>query len=137
MTLVFDGAGVVLDAAFADAELAASAGGEWIGRRFVDTVTDEGRAKIEELIGDSRNARRPAGDRSTTGAPGGRLPVRYRAIRFGDDGRLLVVGRDLRPMAALQQRLVEAQQEMEREYTRIRNAEKRYRLLFSWPRKRS
>ena len=33
-------------------------------------------------------------------------------------------------MATLQQRLVESQQEMEREYTRIRNAEKRYRLLF-------
>ena len=33
-------------------------------------------------------------------------------------------------MAVLQQRLVETQQEMEREYIRIRNAEKRYRLLF-------
>ena len=58
------------------------------------------------------------------------MPIRYRAVRFGDDGRILVVGRDLRPMATLQQRLVESQQEMEREYTRIRNAEKRYRLLF-------
>jgi transcriptional regulator PpsR len=33
-------------------------------------------------------------------------------------------------MAVLQQRLAETQQEMEREYIRIRNAEKRYRLLF-------
>ena len=41
-----------------------------------------------------------------------------------------MIGRDLRPMAALQQRVVESQQDMEREYTRIRNAEKRYRLLF-------
>ena len=33
-------------------------------------------------------------------------------------------------MAVLQQRLVDAQQAMEREYARIRGAEKRYRLLF-------
>ena len=43
---------------------------------------------------------------------------------------MVAVGRDLRAMAALQQRLIEAQQAMEREYARIRDAEKRYRLLF-------
>ena len=34
------------------------------------------------------------------------------------------------PVAALQQRLVDAQQSMEREYSRLRHAETRYRLLF-------
>ena len=52
------------------------------------------------------------------------------AIRFGGERRILAVGRDLRAMADLQLRLAEAQQAMEREYVRIRNAEKRYRLLF-------
>jgi transcriptional regulator PpsR len=42
----------------------------------------------------------------------------------------VAVGRDLRALAALQQRLADAQQDMEREYARIRDAEKRYRLLF-------
>ena len=42
----------------------------------------------------------------------------------------MVAGRDLRPMAAMQQRLVDAQQSMEREYERVRHAESRYRLLF-------
>jgi len=45
-------------------------------------------------------------------------------------GRIVAVGRDLRPVAALQQRLVDAQQSMEREYSRLRHAETRYRLLF-------
>jgi transcriptional regulator PpsR len=130
LTLVVDGAGVILDAAFADANFAAAAGSDWIGKRLVDTVTDESRQKIEELLRDSgqrssrwRQVNHPA-------ARGPDIPVRYRALRFGKDGRIVIVGRDLRPMAALQQRLVEAQQEMEREYARIRNAEKRYRLLY-------
>jgi len=131
VALVVDSAGVILDAAFADADLTRLAGPEWIGKRLIDTVTDETRPKIEDLIRDSaqqaslrwRQVNHPA-------SRGSDVPVRYRAVRYGQDGRILVVGRDLRPMAALQQRLVESQQEMEREYTRIRNAEKRYRLLF-------
>ena len=43
---------------------------------------------------------------------------------------MLAVGRDLRATAALQQRLVEAQQAMERDYWKFRHAETRYRHLF-------
>jgi len=131
VALVLDGRGVVLDAAFAEAELAKATNRDWIGRRWADTVTVESRQKIEDLLRDAtprsltrwRQVNHPTGQ-------GPDLPIRYRTIRFGPDGRVLAVGRDLRPLAALQQRLAESQQEMEREYTRIRNAEKRYRLLF-------
>ncbi|MFM2423197.1 MAG: hypothetical protein RL291_1727, partial [Pseudomonadota bacterium] len=41
-----------------------------------------------------------------------------------------VVGRDLRAMSTLQQQLVDAQQQMEREFTRLRHAEMRYRAVF-------
>jgi transcriptional regulator PpsR len=40
------------------------------------------------------------------------------------------VGRDLRAIAAIQQRFIDAQQELEREYWQQRQAEARYRLLF-------
>ncbi|WP_342634567.1 transcriptional regulator PpsR [Roseiarcus fermentans] len=131
VTFVLDGGGTILDAAIAEADLAGSMGSEWIGKRLVDTVTIESRAKIEELIRDS-SPRLSARGRQVNhpSARGADIPIRYRALRFGEDGRIVAVGRDLRQMAALQQRLVEAQQEMEREYTRIRNAEKRYRLLY-------
>ena len=130
IALVVDGEGVVLDAAFSDADLAGLAGGHWVGRPLIDTVTDESRPKVEDLLRDS--SQRGSSRWRQVNHPAGRadVPVRYRAIRYGEHGRILVVGRDLRPLAAIQQRLVEAQQEMEREYTRIRNAEKRYRLLF-------
>ena len=64
-------------------------------------------------------------------SPGGEdIPVLYSAINIGRDDRFVVVGRDLRPLAVMQQRLINAQQSMERDYIRLRHAETRYRLLF-------
>ena len=62
--------------------------------------------------------------------PGADLPMNYAATRSRPGGPVVAFGRDLRAFASLQQRVAESQQEMEREYARIRSAEKRYRLLF-------
>ena len=43
---------------------------------------------------------------------------------------MLATGRDLRAIAAIQQRFLDSQQEMERGYWRARQSETRYRLLF-------
>ncbi len=43
---------------------------------------------------------------------------------------LVAFGRDLRAMSELQQRLVDAQQSLEQDYSRLRHVEMRYRLLF-------
>jgi transcriptional regulator PpsR len=131
VAVIMDRDGLILDTAFSEADLSNEIGGDWIGRRWVTTVSPDSRQKIEDMLSVAtptasarwRQVNHPTGH-------GGDIPVRYRIGRFGPNGRLLAVGRDLRPMAALQQRLAEAQQEMEREYIRIRNAEKRYRLLF-------
>ena len=131
VALVLDRDGMILDTAFSEPDLANEIGGDWIGRRWVTTVSPDSRQKIEEMLSAAtptalarwRQVNHPT-------ANGADIPVRYRMGRFGPNGRLLAVGRDLRPMAALRQRLAEVQQEMEREYIRIRNAEKRYRLLF-------
>jgi transcriptional regulator PpsR len=58
------------------------------------------------------------------------VPVIYAAVDLQREGRVIAVGRDLRAVAALQQRLVDAQQAIERDYWRLRHAETRYRLLF-------
>ena len=131
VALVMDRDGVILDTAFSEADLSSKIGGDWIGRRWVTTVTPDSRQKIEEMLSVTtpavssrwRQVNHPTSNDAD-------IPVRYRIGRFGPSGRFLAVGRDLRPMAILQQRLVETQQQMEREYIRIRNAEKRYRLLF-------
>ena len=63
---------------------------------------------------------------SRTGAD---IPVAYNAVR-ADDGSVIAVGRDLRAISTLQQRLVDTQQAMERDYWKLRHVETRYRLLF-------
>lgn len=131
VTLVLDRAGVILDVAFGGDELAKDVYRDWIGRRWADTVTVESRPKIEDLV---REAKPRVSTRwrqvNYPALKGPDVPVRFSAVRFGADDRILAVGRDLRAMAALQQRLAEAQQAMEREYARIRGAERRYRVLF-------
>jgi transcriptional regulator PpsR len=63
------------------------------------------------------------------------LPLLYSAVRVTGEagahgtGRIVAFGRDLRAMVALQRRLVETQQSMERDYWRSREAETRYRHL--------
>ena len=53
VALVIDGGGVILDVAFSEADLANEAYRDWIGRRWVDTVTAEGRQKIENWLRDA------------------------------------------------------------------------------------
>ena len=131
LALILDARGVVLDAAFSDPTLAKAIYQNWVGRRWVDTVTIESRSKIEDLLREAHPAT-PTRWRQVNHpvADGPDAPVRYCALRFGPERRVLAVGRDLRGLASAQTRLAEAQQAMEREYARIRNAEKRYRLLF-------
>ena len=63
-------------------------------------------------------------------ADGPDVPILYSAVKVGGRGNVVAVGRDLRATAALQQRLIDAQQSMERDYSRLRHVETRYRLLF-------
>ena len=131
VALILDESGLILDVAFHEFNLSDDAGRQWIGRNWAEVVTVESRPKIEELLRDA-TTRAPTRWRQVNHPTnkGADIPVRYSAIRYGTARRVLAVGRDLRPLAALQQRLADAQQGIEREYTRIRNAEKRYRLLF-------
>lgn len=101
----------------------------WIGRAWIDTVTVESRPKVEDILrevatGSSARWRQV----NHPSARGPDIPVRYAVVRLGP--RMMALGRDLSGMAVLQQRLVEAQLSMEREYSRLRLAETRYRLLF-------
>jgi transcriptional regulator PpsR len=131
VALVLDSRGAILDATFANPDLAREVYRDWIGRRWVDTVTIESQPKIDDLVRDAvTNTASRWRQINYPTVEGPDVPVRFNAIRFGPDRRLVAVGRDLRAMAALQQRLAEAQQSMEREYARIRDTEKRYRLLF-------
>ena len=132
IALIIDAKGVIRDVALGSEELGQEDYSEaWVGQRWIDTVTVESRPKIEALLRDAAD-KAPLRCRQVNHPikKGAVLPVRYSALQIGATGRVVAVGRDLRPVAALQQRLVDAQQSMEREYSRLRHAETRYRLLF-------
>jgi len=133
VALVVDTQGVIRDVAFNKDELALELDGQgrWLGSRLMDIVTADTQAKIRELLLDATVRDVPTWRQVNHPSPGGEdVPVLYSAISLGRDDRLLVVGRDLRQLAMMQQRLINAQQSMERDYIRLRHAETRYRLLF-------
>jgi len=131
IALVIDTKGVIRDVALGSEDLLRDGCSNWVGQRWIDTVAPDSRTKIEELLRDASASAQPAWRH--VNHPVGRgadLPIRYSAVQLGQGGKIVAVGRDLRALAAMQQRLVDAQQTMEREYARLRHAETRYRLLF-------
>jgi transcriptional regulator PpsR len=133
ITLVIGADGTVLDVACNTEDVAREVGdaSAWLGRRWVETVALDSRAKVIDLIEPHPDRPGPAARHVNQISPrGGNLPILYSTVRVGNDRRVVAFGRDLRPIAALQQRLVDAQASLERDYTRLRYAETRYRLLF-------
>ena len=101
------------------------------GRDLAETVTDEGRAKVEALLtAAGRSPAQATQDLFHRLEDGSEMPVRYRAVATHDDGRIALLGRDQRAFAALQQQVLDAQMALEQDYWRLRYVETRYRLLF-------
>jgi transcriptional regulator PpsR len=131
VALAIDGEGIIHDAAFqrADLPLELKNTDQWIGRSWQATVAEESQAKIEQLLEEAtardvsrwREIRYPA-------TRGPDIPILYSAVSIGE--RFVAIGRDVRAAAALQQKLIEAQISIERDYSRMRNVESRYRILF-------
>ncbi len=132
ITLLIDHRGVVRDAAFPGEDFAVEDYESWIGRKWVDLVADDSKDKVHALI----NAPGMTEDRrwrhvNHLTQPGDAdLPLRFFTLSTGQEGWVLAIGRDLRGASRMQQRLLDAQQSMEREYAKVREAETRFRLLF-------
>ena len=134
--VLLDAEGCVTAVRCRDAALGARLHEAWSGRSFIDTVTVESRPKVVQLLS--------ASDSDTVSVPrhvnqvlddGLELPVQYGATPLPADEasagpRWLLTARDLRDTMNVQRRLVEAQQSMERDHWRFREAETRYRSLF-------
>lgn len=131
VALVIDRKGIIRDVAIGNPELAPDIDQRWVGRAWSDTVTVESRPKIEALLNDAMARTAPRWRQvNHPSSRGADLPIVYSAVQVDDQGRIVAVGRDLRAVAALQQRLMDAEQSIERDYGRLRHAEMRYRLLF-------
>jgi len=133
IALVLDGDGVIQDVAFQHGDFAAELGGysKWFGRAWTETVTDESRPKVAALLKEAESKRKSEWRQVYHKvARGDEAPLLYAVVRLDRPNRFLALGRDLRPVADLQRKLIEAQMAMERDYSRLRQIETRYRLLF-------
>ncbi len=102
-----------------------------IGKSWVESSTVESRKKIEMLLAakdDENHQKWRQINISSPDSPD--LPLMVMVLHCTQDNKILGIGRDLRSLANLQQRLIEAQQAIETDYLRLRFAEARYRQLF-------
>lgn len=135
IVLVLDRDTTVRDVTIRSPDLSADlkGGASWVGRSWLDTMTVETRPKGEALIdaafggGEAEPQLRHINHLS--GRPAD-VAVEYSLLRFDEGEHAIAFGRDLRPLVALQQRLVDAQASLERDYAELRNTEARYRMLF-------
>lgn len=136
VVLIMDGDGIIQDAAFSGEDLLNQGYQAWLGKPWSQTVTEESRPKVASMLRDMGNGKgarwRHLNHQSANGVD---LPLSYSIIQIPaaqgtSSARAIAFGRDLRPQAALQQKLITAQRSMERDYWQLKHAQTRYRLLF-------
>jgi len=136
VALILDAQGVIRDMAFGSDSLKNLGYDRWVGQHWIETVTKESRPKIEALLRDLDAPLNPRWRQVNHPSDlGNDLPLSYCALKVDDErqdvtGHSVVFGRDLRAMAAMQQSLIDAQQESLHEHWRLRDAQSRYRHLF-------
>jgi transcriptional regulator PpsR len=102
----------------------------WEGRLLSTLLTSESAVKFERRFAELTEKRRVNIQIELNHVDLSRweFPVRY-ALHLMADGSILMLGRDLRPIAEVQQQLVQAQLALERDYEAQREVDTRYRVL--------
>lgn len=131
IALVIDRKGIIVDLSLGGSDLPPEVGDHWLGKPWLETVALDSRPKVEALLEDAARGEPPRWRHVNHLTRDGRnIPVRYCTVRLRKEGNIVAVGRDLQAIANLQQRLVDAQQSVERDYWSLRQLETRYRFLF-------
>jgi transcriptional regulator PpsR len=105
--------------------------GEWEGMALVDVLSPESQKKFAARQADTKTKGQPilGVELNHSDAAMWAHPVRYSVHQIAEDGTTLMLGRDLRLVAEVQQQLVTAQLALERDYEAQREADTRYRVL--------
>ncbi len=104
---------------------------DWEGMALEQVLTPESLYKFNARLAEVQAKRRPhvAVELNHTNDGRWEFPVRYALHVMESDGSILMLGRDLRPVAEVQQQLVAAQLALERDYEAQREADTRYRVI--------
>ena len=104
----------------------------WVNRDIRDFTIADSLSKLERRFDEYRNGENRPTDAIEVNHRGDtdmEFPIRYTLHETGRDGVILMLGRDLRPVSELQQRLVKAQLTLEKDYETWRDYEIRYRVV--------
>lgn len=103
----------------------------WEGRAVVDFLTEESIEKFQTAHGAYLSGTPPKKSLELNHLDNAtwQYPVRYTFHRFGHENDVLLLGRDLRPIAETQQQLVQAQIALEQGYEARREFDTRYRVV--------
>nr|WP_309666717.1 transcriptional regulator PpsR [Tabrizicola sp.] len=109
---------------------------DWEGAKLFDILTEESQRKFDLRVADIGNkSRGPLSvELNHVSAQTWDFPVRYSLHQINAEGSILMLGRDLRPIAEVQQQLVAAQLALERDYEAQRDIDTRYRVLLEMTR---
>jgi transcriptional regulator PpsR len=133
LCLIVQADGRVRDASVGNDEIPTAVAQRWVGRAMADIVALDSRPKLQEMLA-ATTAAAPEALRwrqlNMVAEDGTQWMLQCAALRLDAQGLLVIVARSLQTTALLQQRLVQAQQAMERDYWQFRDAETRYRQLF-------
>ncbi len=104
---------------------------DWEGAMLSSVLAEESLRKLDKRLIEMRDGRRGPFNLEVNHADlvNWEFPVRYSLHKIEADGSLLMLGRDLRPIAEVQQQLVAAQISLERDYEAQREMDTRYRVL--------
>jgi len=103
----------------------------WEGRPVVDFLTDESIDKFQQAHATymAGGTQKKSMELNHSDNAVWQYPVRYTFHRFGQENAVLLLGRDLRPIAETQQQLVQAQIALEQGYEARREFDSRYRVV--------
>ena len=104
----------------------------WEGRDIRSALAPESAKKFDARLAEYLEAggrQRPIELNHADSSGNWEFPIRYTFHRIGPDGALLMLGRDLRPIAEVQQQLVKAQIALEQDYEIQRESDTRFRVM--------
>lgn len=129
--LVIDSNNVIKDSSFNSTEIYQKGGRGWMGHDIFETVTSESKGKISKLLNDVRedNIQRSY-EVNQKMLEGDDMPVIYKGAKLDDNGHIVLFGQNNSRIGSLQRRLMSSQLSMEREVSKLRSSESRFRALF-------
>lgn len=103
-----------------------------VGKKWLDTVAIDSQPKVNALLRTSEDQDEQKWRQVNQEVDGSTsLPIQFSTIFFAKQNKLVAIGKDLSGISSLQQKLVESQQEIERDYANLHAIQNRYLQLFN------